>query len=91
MVPMETLKNVLAMALPTITPVTTPVTTLAAAPAPTAQPPQRASAGGAAKTETVIDVAAVSASKVFAHGRILHISVELGPVSWPCCGVANSL
>jgi hypothetical protein len=74
MVPMETLKNVLAMALPTITPVTTPVTALAAAPAPTAQPPQRASAGGAAKTETVIDVAAASASKVL----LMVVSAYLG-------------
>src|SRR5262245_20950247 len=49
------------MALPTIAPVTTP----AATPTPTAHPQQRASAGGAANRETVIDVAAVTASKVF--------------------------
>src|SRR5262245_21143244 len=49
------------MALPTIAPVNTP----AATPTPTAQPPQqRASAGGAANRETVIDVTAASASKV---------------------------
>jgi hypothetical protein len=48
------------MALPTIAPVTTP----AATPTPTAQPQQRASAGGATNREIVIDVAAASESKV---------------------------
>jgi len=72
---METPKNVLAMALPTIK----PVATLAATPAPTTQPLQRASAGDAAKTETVIDVAAASASKVL----LMVVSAYLGWADHP--------
>src|SRR5262249_9149295 len=66
------------MALPTIAPVNTP----AATPTPTAQPPQqRASAGGAANKETVIDVTAASASKVLF--MVVSYVSRLEPTAWP--------